>query len=157
MVYQQEKWLSFYLSKNQFIQYKYEHDGLYGVVGFERRYVGGNVDKSKPIYDIGLGYKQEKYDFSLEWIHLDKAFVDTLNDEQYLIAEIAYHSSPSSSLMLGWSSATELDVSTIRLSYTYQIEDDLEFHIAYAVDDGVENDDGDDKVNSLDLRLTYSF
>lgn len=141
------------LAKNQFVQFKYDSDGLYGVAGVERRYIGGEVDDSKIIYDIGLGYNADTFDASLEYIHMDRGFVDLLDDEAYVIAEVAYHISKDTSVLLDWSTATESNIDTLRLSYTHQIDKALEFHVAYAIDDIPAGEDSD----SLDFRLTYTF
>lgn len=144
------------LSQNLFAQIRSKDffiKGLYGAIGYENRYVGATIDSSKPIFDIGLGFKNTLFDLSYEYIALDKNITNTTDDERYHIVELTVNPTKKLSLMLDWANADELNVDTIRAGFVYWINDRFDFHAEYSKDDP----DVGNSVDSIDLRLTFSF
>ena len=122
---------------NQFADLSF-HDlgvaGAYGFVGFERAYVGGSVDESKPLFDGGLGYKQAFFDLSAEFIFLDPDFAGTADTENYLVAELTVMPVSKLSVYADYARADQLEAQTVRAGVTYQSHDILAWTLEYSMD-----------------------
>lgn len=145
------------LFTNVFAQAKFTKlgvEGLYGVVGFESRYVGGAVDGSKPVFDAGLGIKVNQIDVSAEVISLDKGMSGTAGNELYVIAEITYDASPESKIYFDWGKAKEMDVQTIRAGTAYNFTRNLTGHLEYSMD---RMPSPFSNISSFDARLSLNY
>ena len=125
---------------------------FYGLVGLEYIYVGGAVDSSKPIFDLGLGWQNNLFDISAEYIRLDQAITGTNEDETYFIVESTYQLSSDLKVYADWANADELDVDTFRLGTGWQWHPNVSFALEWAYDRVNGNDN-----NSLDLRCQFEF
>jgi hypothetical protein len=125
------------IANNQFADIAF-HDlgvaGLYGFAGFERAYLGGPIDDSKPIMDGGLGFKMAMFDVSAEYIRMDKDWAGTADDESYIVTELTVTPVQAATLYADYSRADQLDVSTVRAGVTYQSHPALTWVLEYSVD-----------------------
>lgn len=143
------------IEKNYFVQLEFgsKESGFYGVLGYEERYVGGAVDSSKPIVDVGLGFKGAALDLSVEVIQLDRTLTLTPDDEVYTIAELTITPNDRLGLLLDYAEAEEAQVETLRAGLTYRLQEPLLFHLEFS-----EDDFGDgNTVDSVDVRLEFNF
>lgn len=119
--------------------------GLYGTVGAERIYVGGSgalvgstsfpvVDSGRGIYSAGVGFKQSLFDVSVEYIHLDKAIVNTRSDERYIRAHAEVHPAPQWTAYADYSNGNELGASTYRIGGAWQFRRHLGLTVEYSRD-----------------------
>ncbi len=144
------------LYKNYFGQVRLDSvdsEGLYGVIGLEGLYVGGAVDDTEPITDIGVGYKQGNYDVSLEYIRLDENITSTADDESYVIAELTVSPSDRWELLADYATADELDTETVRLGARFDVQDHVYLQLEFAHDDI----DGSSDLDSVLVRLAGYF
>jgi len=157
--------------------------GLYGTVGAERIYVGlpggplgtqgggpvGGVmvDNSKTIYSAGVGFKQDIFDISVEYIHLDGAIVNTQDNERYIRAHASVQPVIDWTLYADYSNGHEIGVSDFRVGVNWQFRRHLAFTAEYSRDSYSSTNElytGDGygttpppNVESVDLRLTFTF
>jgi hypothetical protein len=152
-------------SSNYFVSMRWESidgRGFYGFVGWENRYVGDAVDDSRPIFDIGVGWGNAKVDVSIEYIDLDKAFVGTLEDETYTVAEIMLHLSRSSHFYFDYAEADSSESETQRWGFIYDLNEVLGLQFEYS-DDTLGKAVVDPltgqrvEVDSFDIRMSYTF
>ena len=146
------------IEKNYFVQAEVglgdRETGFYAVAGFEGRYVGGAIDSTEPIVDVGAGYRSRYFDLSVEYILLDEAIVGTADEEAYAIAELTVEPADRLSLHFDYAMADEADLQTLRAGLTYEILKDFRFRVEYSDDDFGERREA---VNSFDVRLEISF
>ena len=114
-------------------------------MGAERIYVGqdgtpiGNVggavvDGSKNIYSGGVGFKQDIFDVSIEYIHLDGAIVNTASAERYLRFHGSVQPAPQWTVYADYSNGHELGASTYRIGGAWQFRRHLALTVEYAKD-----------------------
>ncbi len=146
------------LDSNYLVQFKLEptsgETGFFLFAGLAGRYIGSNIDSTKPILDLGVGYKGHKFDFSLEAIQLDQAFTDTADDEIYSIAELTLKPSERVSLYFDYGAAEEKNLETLRAGLKYKISSPLTFVAEYSEDELGSNAES---ISSADVRLEFSF
>lgn len=137
--------------------------GLYGFLGYENRYVGAvgttNIDSSKPIIDVGVGYKMGMFDFSLEYISLDQDLVNSTqgsaltSDESYIVAELMVNWEDCG-FYVDYGNAAEAETTTIRVGMTHKFHKHLMAQVEWSQDDLlVDTSD----VESIDFRLKAHF
>lgn len=145
------------LFKNAFAQVRFDRlgvGGLYGVAGFETRYVGGTVDANKPIFTVGAGLQKRTFDISFELVRLDKSISATSDNDQYLIAELTLLPSETSKLYLDFAKAQELDARTLRAGIVRQVRKNLAAHVEVSSDKVLGSSSN---VQSVDFRLTVTY
>lgn len=145
------------LEKNYFGQLRIDRlgvDGLYGVVGWEQRYVGDSVNSSEPIFDVGLGYGNDFFDLSLELIDLDETITGTADSDTYTIAELTITPNEDLTLWADFGQSDESDLETIRVGVKVQILQPAAVHFEYSQD---KLGAGSDDVHSFDVRLALNF
>jgi len=122
---------------NQFVDVTF-HDlgvpGIYGFAGFERAYLGGPIDDSKPIIDGGAGFKMPMFDVSGEYIRMDKDWAGTADDESYIVAELTVMPTAALSLYGDFSAADQIDVKTIRAGGKFKANEALTWVLEYSMD-----------------------
>ena len=125
------------IMNNQFVDITF-HDlgvtGIYGFAGYERVYVGGLDDESKPIIDGGLGFKMAMFDISGEYIMMDKAWAGTKDDESYIVTELTITPMPALSIYADYSMADQIEASTIRAGVTFKSHEALTWMLEYSTD-----------------------
>src|SRR6185436_14323251 len=92
--------------------------GLSGVVGYEGLYTVDATtgdDSVDPIFDVGVDYRTDLFDASVEWIALDQNIAGTTDDETYWVAELTAFLKGGWTAMADFASADELDATTTRL------------------------------------------
>lgn len=148
----------------------------YGNLGFEQLYVG-NTGDSETIWSAGLGWRNDKFDVSAEYISLDQAIAEAnlgavgggsqaaiglfSGDESYLITELTYYANEDWTIYFDYATADELDADTLRLGATYRYNKVLSFTSEYSNDDveilNLVTGERDDKASSVDFRATIEF
>ena len=122
--------------------------GLYATAGYERLYVGGRYDSSKSIYSAGLGFKQQWFDVSAEYIHLDRDIIDAVLDlggiggsQAYINSNEHYirvHAEASPvkpyTIYVDYSHAQELGASTYRIGGNWQYRKHLSLMVEFSRD-----------------------
>jgi hypothetical protein len=166
--------------------------GIYGTVGAERIYVGargalvGNlsgpaVDDGKAIYSAGVGFKQDLFDVSVEYIHLAAEIENTRSNEGYVRAHAEVHPIPKWTAYVDYSHAQELAASTYRIGGAWQFRRHLALTVEYSKDEFKSNNElysGSNfvlgpggvavevptyggvrppNIESVDARLTFTF
>ncbi len=165
--------------------------GLYGTLGAEEIYVGlpggplgtqgggpvgtspfSQVDKSKGIYSGGIGFKKDIFDVSIEYIGLNAAIVNTLDNERYIRFHGQVEPIVDWKFYADYSNGHELDVSDYRIGASWQFRKHLALTGEYSRDDygsdrkvytgygnGYQLPPGVtlQNVQSVDLRLTFVF
>ncbi len=162
--------------------------GLYGTLGAEEIYVGlpggplgtqgggpvagTQVDKSKGIYSGGIGFKKDIFDVSIEYIGLNSAVVNTLDNERYIRAHGQVEPIADWKFYADYSNGHELDVSDYRIGASWQFRKHLSLTGEYSRDqygsdrkvytgygNGYQLPPGVTlpNVQSVDLRLTFVF
>lgn len=142
------------ISENFFFQARGANlfgSGLYGVVGYEKRFVAA-TGRSEPVFDIGLGYQAGALDVSFEYISIDRALAQTLEDETYLIAEATWAATDNTSAYVDFSRATEADINTYRVGLWRDISSVFRVTGEFALDNTRGASD-----QSFDLRLTVNY
>jgi hypothetical protein len=147
--------------RNFFAQARLEHlglEGLYGVLGYEGRYVGQTsggtrVDSTEPILVAGLGFASERFDLSLELQTLDENIAETADTESYTIAELTVFASESLTAFLDFADADELGNSTLRLGGILDMNAHASFQLEFAHDEI----DGASDASSVQGRITFGF
>jgi len=128
--------------------------GLNGVAGVEGIYVGGTDDSVEPVVDLGIGYGNEHFDASLEYITLDQNITATTDDETYVVAEFTAFLSQGWSAMADFATADELDAKTMRLGTQFAMNEHVDVNLEFAHDD---LSNGLSDVDSGQVRLTFHF
>ncbi len=146
------------LDKNYFVELKIDQlflEGLYGVVGFEKRYTGADIDSSEPIFDVGLGFTNDLFDISFEYIDIDRDLINPAltDDEQYLVGELTIKPREDLSIYADWAKAEETDVETTRIGVSFDHESWLNYKLEVSRDDIRNGEDPE----SVDFRVTLSF
>lgn len=144
------------LYRNYFGQMRVEDmgvKGLSGVVGYEGLYVGGADDSVEPILDIGVDYRTDRFDASLEYISLDQNVTGTTDDETYTVAELTAFLSGGWQAMADYANADELDAKTIRLGTQLALTPHSDLNLEWAHDTLGGASDAD----SGQVRLTFHF
>ena len=147
------------IADNYFAQVKFDRvllEGLYAVLGIENRYVGGRIDSSEPIVDIGIGFGNELFDASFEYIHIDEDLLAPAiltDNEAYYVAEFAVNPFENVSLYFDWARAQEANVETYRLGMSCDIESWLNFKLEVSQDNLKRGEDPE----SVDARITLTF
>ena len=140
---------------NYFVQWRGDNlleSGLYAAAGFERRYVGDLINDNRSIWFAGLGWKNQKYDVSVEYISLDQAFGGTAKDDAYIVAESTAILTDNWSLYADFGRADELDLKTYRLGSLYHYNEHLAVGLEYARDEfGTQN------IDSMDVRVSFNY
>jgi hypothetical protein len=166
--------------------------GLYGTVGAERIYVGlpggplgtqgggpvggAMVNDSKNIDSAGVGFKQDIFDISVEYIHLDAAIVNTRDAERYIRAHASVQPGTHWTLYADFSNGHEIEESDYRFGAIWQFRRHLSFTAEYSRDHynsinelynggysivtgtgAVYGTSPPPNVESVDLRLTFTF
>lgn len=166
--------------------------GLYGTVGAERIYVGlpggplgtqgggpvggAMVDDTKNIYSAGVGFKQDIFDISVEYIHLDAAIVNTRDAERYIRAHASVQPVTDWTLYADYSNGHEIAVSDYRVGAIWQFRRHLSLMAEYSRDNYTSTNElynggysivtgtgavygttPPPNVESVDLRLTFTF
>ncbi len=166
--------------------------GLYGTLGAERIYVGlpggplgtqgggpvggAMVDDSKNIYSAGVGFKQDIFDISVEYVHLDRAIVNTQDNERYIRAHASVQPVTDWTVYADYSNGHEIGVSDYRIGAIWQFRRHLAFTAEYSRDNykstnelynggyssvtgtgAVYGTTPSKNVQSVDLRLTFTF
>ncbi len=142
------------LSDNYFVQVRGSNlfnSGFYGSIGYEKRYVTA-TGHAEPIFDVGLGYQNEHFDLSLEYIDIDRALAQTLEDETYLIAETTWHASETTSAYFDFARATEADINTYRIGVWRNLSSAFSVAGEFSIDEVRGN-----TVQSFDVRLTVNY
>lgn len=141
---------------NYFLQLRADEllmEKLYFVLGMESRYSAFSAS-SETGFDIGIGFNSDLFDISLEYISLNKGYFGTTGDEAITVVELTLFLFENASIYLDYSSASELDVDTIRFGTQVNMSDAFSLQLEYATDDAaVSTADAD----SIDLRVEYSF
>lgn len=142
------------LGDNGFIQFRADDiggTGIYGVLGYESRYVGDAVDSSEPIATAGIGWKNSVVDVSAEWFSLDQMITGTADDEEYLVIESAF-TIGDWVVYLDYSEADIQEIETIIAGLNYHYSKHFTFTVEISQDEivGVESE-------SVDLRLTLNY
>lgn len=146
--------------KNYFGQVRLEDfvvKGLYGVAGYEGRYVGQSsggvrVDETEPVLDVGVGFKRDHFDLSVELIQLDEALTETADTETYLIGELTV-------FLGGWrfltdyATADELGADTIRVGAVKTVNEHVHWQFEWAHD----TLDAAADVDSINARLAFTY
>lgn len=137
-------------------------EGLYLFLGYQGKYVGGAVDQTKPIFDVGLGFQYRNwFDVSFEYASLNEDIAGTGSSENYYIAKLTIWPTEKASFIFDWTWADKLDAYTIRTGFNYQYNDSISAMLQYALDNenvatqaGVT---GERNLGSVDMRLAYNF
>ena len=168
------------LSKNYFVDVRWDAPagrGFYAFFGWENRYIGDDVDGSKPIWDAGIGWGNDKLDLSVEYIDIDKDFVGLADNDQYSIAELTLHVSDRVDVYGDYADASESGRNTQRYGVIFEINRVLGLQLEYSQDDRGEQleiapldpalepllDDllepvvAERKTDSVDVRLAFTF
>jgi hypothetical protein len=182
------------IGDNQFILLRGNNlggTGLYATAGGERIYVGlpggplgtqgggpvGGVmvDHSKAIYSAGVGWKQDIFDISAEYIHLNAAIVNTQGDERYIRAYASVQPVTDWTVYADYSNAHEIGVNDYRGGVIWQFRRHLSLTAEYSRDNynstnelfngaasivtgtAVYGTTRPPNVQSVDLRLTFQF
>jgi hypothetical protein len=156
--------------------------GLYATAGYESIFVGGPYDGEKPIYSAGVGYKQDLFDVSVEYIHLNQDIIDATlaltttgtpvplvdGDERYIRAHASVTPIDEFTVYADYSNAHELGASTYRIGGKWQFRKHLNLMLEYSRD----NYSGSNSlfvpvtfapvvpnanVQSVDARLTFTY
>jgi hypothetical protein len=147
--------------KNYFGQLRLEGlagiEGLYGVVGYEGRYVGqtsagARVDETEPVFDVGLGYRTERFDLSVEYIAMDEMLTETPDTESYLIGELTVFVGEWS-LLADFATAAELEADTLRVGAAKSMNEHVSLQFEFAHD----SLDSAEDVDSVHARLAFTF
>ena len=127
--------------------------GIYAVIGTENVYLGGDNNDTGSISTVGLGWKNAFIDISAEYF----IFEDTVlgvpdEEEEYLIAELAFTPNEMWKIYLDYSEADLIEVKTsiVGLNYNYSSALMVTF-------EGSTEDYGGSDVSSVDFRLTLSY
>jgi hypothetical protein len=143
------------IDKNTVLQVRFKDlvtDGLYGNIGMERKYLGSK-NKSEAIASVGLGYDHNFFDFSVEYISLDKQFTSTTKDEAVWVAELTGKFSKKLLGYIDWAEASEANISTARYGAKYALNDFSSLQIEY----GKERRSSTSKPESFDIRWQIKF
>lgn len=146
------------LTDNLFVQLRLNelfNSGLYATIGAESLYVGGATNDSKEIAAAGIGFKQGMFDVSVELTQLDETIVGTLDEEQYVVAELTYEPNSQWIIYTDFAQAKELDADTLRIGTHHQYNRYLMFSAEYSNDSF--DSSGASDVDSVDFRVTVSF
>ena len=138
--------------------------GLYGYFGWEQRYIGGAINDSNDILDVGVGWANSMVDVSVEYIDLDQAFFGFTEDETYTIVEVTLHLSQRVDLYADYGEADVGDRETTRFGLIYNINAATALQAEYSEDAFGRTAiflpervlPGQD-VDSIDFRLSFSF
>ena len=148
------------LDKNHFVQAKFQNlgvEGLYGFLGFESRYIGGAIDSSEAIVDVGLGLKKGRFDLSVEAIGFEEGFFLFLYDEEtYLVTELRIAANEVLSFYLDYSNADLAESSVFIGGFDYAINQAFKVQCEYA-SDSFDDSDLDLDVDSIELRFAMKF
>lgn len=153
------------LTKNYFVDLRWDAidgRGLYCFLGWEKRYVGEEVDASRPVFAAGAGWGTSRFDIALQRIDLARELVATRHDETYTVAELTVHLGRRTDLYLDWARGQESARRTQRLGLVHRLNRALDLQLEYA-DDDLGNHDLDldrvaeTSVDSIDGRLTFTF
>ncbi len=142
------------LSDNYFFQLRGTglfETGLYGSIGYEKRYVA-TTGNAEPVIDIGIGYQNDTFDVSFEYISIDRALAQTLEDETFLIAETTWNATDTTSAYFDFARATEADINTYRIGMWRDISSIFRVTGEFALDKIRGNN-----AQSVDLHLTVSY
>ncbi len=139
---------------NGLAQVRVDLEGFYGAAGIEGVYVGA-TDDTEAIYSAGLGFGNDVFDISGEWISLAKEITGTVDDETYVVVEATVTPMEDLALILDWATADEADVDTIRAGVRYDINSNLEARVEYAGD--LIDTPGAKDIDSVDARLTFTY
>ncbi len=159
--------------------------GAYGTVGLERIYVGlpggplgtqgagpvagTPVDKSKAIYSAGIGFKQDIFDVSIEYIGLNSAIVNTRDNERYIRAHGSFIPMADWQLYADVSNGHEIGVTDYRIGATWQFRHHLALTGEYSRDEFRSSNEvytgsgtlygttPPPNAQSIDVRLTFTF
>lgn len=163
------------LKDNLFLLWRGNHllnTGAYATAGAERTYVGSAggevVDRDRPIFSAGVGFKQGPVDVSVEYIHLDSAIVNTATGERYIRAAASVQPADQWIVYADYSNGHELGASTYRIGASWQFRTHLAFTVEYAKDDfssnGIYTGTGavygtvpSPNIQSGNVRLTFTF
>jgi len=146
---------------NYFAQMRFEDlggvAGLYGVAGYEGRYVGqtsagARVDETESVLDVGAGYRTERFDVSLEYIMLDERITETADAESYTIAELTVFAGPWS-FLVDYASASELGADTLRVGAVKS----LNAHVSLQLEVAEDSIEGAEDVSSFHARLSFTY
>ena len=166
------------ITDNFFFQVKGENvgnTGLYGVLGYESVFVTPEND-GEQIYTIGLGWKNDVFDVSLEYIELEAAtafdrsvvvpIIEGLgdgeldgDDENYLIFETSVKASEDLSFYFDYAEASELlELTTVRVGVDYWTSKYVKLSAEYAQDEFDNVAPGlQDDFSSVDFRITLEY
>jgi hypothetical protein len=134
------------------------------------------VNDSKNIDSVGVGFKQDIFDISVEYIHLDAAIVNTRDAERYLRAHASVEPMTNWTLYADFSNGHEIEESDYRWGAIWQFRRHLSFTAEYSRDrynsinelynggysivtgtGAVYGTSRPPNVESVDLRLTFTF
>jgi hypothetical protein len=142
--------------------------GLYATAGYESIFVGGPYDGEKPIYSVGVGYKQDLFDVSVEYIHLNQDIIDATlaltttgigtqlvnGDERYIRVHASVSPIDHYMLYADYSNAHELGANTFRIGGQWQFRKHLNLMLEYSRDDYSGSNGLSDTVDNIDGSTT---
>lgn len=152
--------------------------GLYATAGYESIFVGGPYNGEKPIYSVGAGYKQQLFDVSVEYIHLNQDIIDAtlalttavsavvVRDERYVRVHASVSPVEPFTVYADYSNAHELGASTYRIGGIWQFRKHLNLMLEYSRDNYSSSNGlfspvsaviAMPNVQSVDARLTFNF
>ena len=112
------------------------------------------MDSSETIVDAGIGFGNEFFDISAEYIKIDQDIIGgIMDDESYLVAELTVTPVENVSLYADYGKADEADIETVRVGVSWDKESWLNFKLEVSQDDIPVGDDPE----SVDARATLSF
>ncbi len=126
--------------KNWIGQLRVDKSGVKGVVGVEGRYVGGTVNGIRPIVDIGLGYEDDAFDITAEYIWLHSAISQSqatpveAGHETYVVVEGTWRPTSKLGVLGDYSWGHRLKAHTARFGITYALFSFVELRAEYAHD-----------------------
>lgn len=131
--------------------------GLYGVAGYEGRYVGqtsagARVDETESIFDVGVGFRSARFDLSLEYVALDEVLTETAGRESYWIEELTLYACEWT-FLADYASASELDARTLRIGAVRSLNEHVSLQLEVA-HDTLENAED---VGSAHVRLAFTY
>lgn len=144
------------LTDNFFVQAYFSDiagSGVYGVAGVETIYVD-EVNDAESITSIGLGWKNDVFDLSAEYITLDETINGTVDEETYTVVEAAFKVTKALNFYFDYSTADVAEFDTIRTGLNYDYNKHTVFTIEYS-QDNFELSAND--VDSVDLRIAINF
>ena len=110
------------------------------------------MDDARDIWFTGLGYRNDSFDFSVEYIALDESFGGTEEDDTYIVAETTYYPTRDWAVYFDYGNADQLDLDTYRLGASYSYNKHVSLALEYARDEF-----DDEEIESVDARVSFNY